>query len=106
MKLVKAAVASWRVVFGKRAFFDDEWPPRLGAFWAGIQRSCVHATSADSPPFLAEMRAVCARGESALARLRRAVSRKDLPTVGCGLGSFLEDALKLRAVPSMSNRHL
>ena len=100
MKLVKAAVASWHVVRGKRSIFDSEWPPRMGAFWAGIRRSCVHATSGKSLLLLAEMRAVCVRGESALARLRQAVARKDSPVVGCGLGSFLEDALALRAASS------
>ena len=35
VKLVKAAVAYWRVVRGDRAFFDAEWTPRMGASGPG-----------------------------------------------------------------------
>ena len=76
------------------------------AFWDGTGRSCAHATSKQSPLLLAEMRAMRISGESALARLRQAVARKDLLTVGCGLGSFLEDALAPRAASSMSTAFL
>ena len=74
----------------------------MGASRNGVKRSCVHVTSGKSPLPLGEVRAVCIRGESALARLRQAVARKDLPAFGCGLGLFLRGALTLRAVSSMS----
>ena len=48
------------------------------------------------------MRAVRMRGESAVARLRHAVARRDLPPVGCGLGYFLRDDIALRAASSLS----
>ena len=86
--LATAAVAFRHVVRGKRAIFGDEWPPRMGVFWNGIKRSCVHATPGKLPLLSAEMRAVRIRGKSALARLRPEVARKDLPLVGCGPGSF------------------
>ena len=82
-------MAIWHVVRGKLAIFDSEWLPRMGTFWTGVRRPCVRATSATSPLLLAEMRAVCIRGESALARMRQAVTREDFPTVGCSLGPFL-----------------
>ena len=47
------------------------------------------------------MRAARLRGESTIARLRQAVARKDLPAVGCGLSSFREGALTLRAATSI-----
>ena len=68
VKLVKAAVAFWHVVRWKRAIFDDEWPPRVGAFWCGIKRWCVRATLGEMPLWLAPKRAVRIHGESALAR--------------------------------------
>ena len=49
VKLVKAAVAYWHVVRGERAVFDAEWTPRMGVFWPGVKRSCVHATSEKLP---------------------------------------------------------
>ena len=70
MKLVEAAVAFWHVVRGTGGAFDAEWPPRMGAFWAGIKRSCVHASSEKTPLLLADMRAVCVCGVPGLARLR------------------------------------
>ena len=102
VKLVKAAAAFWHVLRGKRAIFEDEWSPRMGVFWNGIKRSRVRATSEKSPLLLEVMRAVRIRGESASAHLRQAVARKDLPAIGCGLGSTLEDTLTLRAASSMS----
>ena len=44
VKLVKAAVAYWRVVRFDRAVFGGEWPPRMGFFWSGAKRKCIHST--------------------------------------------------------------
>ena len=74
LKQVKAFAAFWHVVRGKRAVFDDEWPPRAGAFCSSIKRSCAHATSGQLPLLLAELRAVRIRRESALPRLLHAVA--------------------------------
>ena len=76
-KLLKAAVA----------LRDTEWLPRMGAYWAGIRRSCAHATSDRLPLRLTEVRAVLIRGECALSRSRKVAARQDLPAVGRGLGS-------------------
>ena len=92
-KLARAAVDSWRVARGKRAIFEDEWPPRMGVCRNGIKRSRAHATSGKSPLSLADMHAVRIREEVASASFRQAVAR---------LGSFLVDALALRAPSSMA----
>ena len=75
----------WHGVRGTRAVFDAEWPPRMGAFWAGIKRSRVHASAEESPLLLAVMDSVCVRGAAGLARLRQAVAEAELPAVGRGL---------------------
>ena len=62
VKLVKAAVAFWHVVRGKRAIFDTEWFPRMGALRAGIKCSYVRATSEKSPLSPADKPAVRIRG--------------------------------------------
>lgn len=36
---VKAAISLWPVVRGSRAVFGEEWSPRMGFFWGGIERS-------------------------------------------------------------------
>ena len=41
------------------------------------------------------------RGETASARLWQAVASDELPAVGCGLGSFLGDAIALRSAAPM-----
>ena len=49
VKLVKAAVAYWHVVRGERANFNAEWSPRVGVFWSGFKRSCIHSTLEKAP---------------------------------------------------------
>ena len=93
VKLVKAAER------GRRAICEDAWPPRMWVFGTVLS---VRATAEKSQFFSAEMRTVFVRGESSSSRLRRAASRKDLPTVGWVLGALLEDALTLRAASTMS----
>ena len=39
VKFAKAVVARWHVVRGEREVSNDQWAPRLGAFWVGIRRS-------------------------------------------------------------------
>ena len=90
LKLVEAAASVWHGVRGTRAVFDAEWPPRLGAFWAGIKRSCVHASAEESPLLLALMDSVCVSAAAGLARLRQAVPGAEHPSVGRGLGCFLK----------------
>ena len=51
VKLVKAAAAHWRVVRGERAVFDAEWAPRMGVFWSGVKRKCIHPSVEKTPPF-------------------------------------------------------
>ena len=58
VNLVKAAVAFWHVVRGKRAVLDADWTPRMGVFWAGIKRSCVHGSVEKSPQLLSDVRAL------------------------------------------------
>ena len=50
VKLVKAAVAYWRVARGLRAVFDAEGSARIRVFWPGIERSRGHGKSPRLPP--------------------------------------------------------
>ena len=54
------------------------------------------------PLLLSDVRAVCARGESSLARLRQAVTGADLPPTGVGFGPLPEEAMALRSAVSLS----
>ena len=101
-KLVKAAADFWRVARGSRAVLGGEWSPRMGAFCSGIKRSCVHVSMEKAPLLLPDARAVCARGESSLARRREATRSADLPPTGSGLGSLLEDSRVQRPAVSRS----
>ena len=98
MKLVKAAAVFWHVVRGIRSVFDAEWPTRVRAFWAGIKRSGLYASSEQSPLLLADVRSVCIPGEAGLARLCQAVAGVELPAVSCGFGFFLEGTVAFRRV--------
>ena len=84
--MVKAAVAFWHVVRESRAVFDTDWSPRMGVFWPGLMRSCVHSSSEKSPLLFADMRSFCVRGAAGWAGLRQATSSDDLPAVGTELG--------------------
>ena len=84
--MVKAAVAFWHVVRESRAVFDTDWSPRMGVFWPGLMRSCVHSSSEKSPLLFADMRSFCVRGAAGWADLRLATLSYDLPSVGCALG--------------------
>ena len=102
VKPVEAAVFHWRAIRGTRTVFDLGWSPRMGVSWSGIKRSCVQASLGKCPPLLSDVRAVCTRNESSLARLRQAARAADLPSVGVGLGPLVEEAMVLRSAESLS----
>ena len=69
VKLFKSAVAHRHATRGERAVSDDHWTPRMGVFWAGIKRSCVHVAPEKSPLLLEEV---------SCALLRQAVGNSDV----------------------------
>ena len=78
VKLVKAAIAYWHVVRGERAVFDVEWAPRMGVFWSGVKRSCVHSTLEKVPLLFSDVHKACRQGQTSVEWLRRAVGGSDL----------------------------
>ena len=102
VKLVRAAVAYWHVVRGERAVFDAEWTPRMGVFWSGIKRSCVHSTVEKLPLLFADVHQACQRARSSVELLKQAVGGPDLAPGGIGLGQMLPHAMALRGAVSVS----
>ena len=101
-KLVKAAVAYWHVVRGERAAFDAEWTPRMGVFWSGVKRSCVHSTSEKLPLLFSDVLKACQQAQKSVEHLRQAVGGPDLAPGGVGLGQMLPHAMALRGAVSVS----
>ena len=100
VKLVKAAIAYWRVVRGERAVFDAEWTPRMGVFWPGVKRSCVRSTSEELPLLLSDVHKACQRAQKSVEHLKQAVGGPDLAPGGIGLGQMLPHAMALRGAVS------
>ena len=71
VKLVRAAVAYWRVVRGERALFDVEWAPRMGVFWPGAKRSCIHSTLEKIPLLFSDVHELRRKGEVGFNSLNR-----------------------------------
>ena len=102
VKLVKAAIAYWHVVRGQRAVFDAEWTPRMGVFWSGVKRSCVHSTSEKLPLLFSDVLKACQLAQESVENLKRAVGGPDLAPGGVGLGQMLSHAMALRGAVSVS----
>ena len=102
VKLVRAAVAYWHVVRGERAVFDAEWTPRMGVFWSGVKRSCVHSTVEKVPLLFADVHQTCQQAQRSAVHLRQAVGGPDLAPGGVGLGQMLPHAMALRGAVSVS----
>ena len=88
-KLVKATAARWRVAQGERAVFDAEWFPRMGFFWSGVKRKCIHLSVEKSPVLFSDVRELRRKAKVSRARLKQAVGGADLAPGGVGLGQML-----------------
>ena len=86
VKLVEAAVAYWHGVRGERAILDAEWSPRMGLFWSGIKRSCIHSTLEKAPLLFSDVYDLRRKGEASLGCLTQAVGGAGLASGGVGLG--------------------
>ena len=102
VKLGKAAAAHWRAVRGERAIFDSEWSPRMGVFWPGVKRRCIHSSVEKAPVLPSDAHELCRRAEISRSRLRRTVGEADLAPGGFGLRLMLEHAMTLRSAVSIS----
>ena len=93
-------MAHWRVVRGERAVFDAEWSPRMGFFWSGVKRRCIHSSVEQAPLLFSDKRELCRRTEVGCSRLRQTAGEAVLAPGGIGLGSMLERAMiRRRAAP-------
>ena len=102
VKLVRAAVAHWRVVRGDRAILDTEWPPRMGFFWSGVKRKCIRSSVERSPLLFSDAHELCRKAAVSRTRRRQAVGGADLAPGGVGLGQMLERAMNLRCAAPAS----
>ena len=100
VKLVKAAIACWRVALGQRAVLGDQWSPRMGVFWSGMKRPCVHASVEKLPLLLEDAHGLRRRAEVSCNRIRQAAECSDLPSGGSDLGRLLAHAVALRRAAS------
>ena len=55
VELTTVAVAYWGRAHGKRSVFDEEWSPRIGASWAGVEKLCVRIVREKEPLVLADV---------------------------------------------------
>ena len=100
--MVEATVAYWHVVRCERAIFDAEWSPRMGVFYSGIKRSCIHSTLEKAPLLFSDVYDLRRKGETSLGFLTQAVGGAGLASGGVGLGQMLHHAVPLRGAVSVA----
>ena len=101
VKLVKAAVAHWRVVRGERAVFDAEWSPRMGVCWSGVKRKCICSSAEMSPVLFSDVHEQRRKAEISPIRLKQAAGGADLAPGMVGSGQLLEHAMSFRRAASV-----
>ena len=84
------------MVRGERAAFDIQWTPRVGVFWAGIERPRIRTTLEKSPVLLGDVHGLRCRAEVSCTRMRQATDHSEQPPGFAGLGQMLDRAMALR----------